>query len=151
LSNAQRTQIRDDAISPVIGTILMVAATVIIAGAVYAAVSAYSGHNSKPPVDASWKAQATDADNNGLDETVKITYLNGPTNVTSSGMTITVATSNGAGLTSGPGYHTYSGLWNPGEYATYTLPGSVTPPATVYVTITQGGNTVLDQTIQLRQ
>ena len=37
----------DDAISPVIGTILMVAATVIIAGAVYAAVNAYNGKAAK--------------------------------------------------------------------------------------------------------
>src|SRR5438445_220045 len=50
----------DQGISPVIGTILMIAATVIIAGAVYAAVNIYGGKNAKQTVDAAWKSQALD-------------------------------------------------------------------------------------------
>lgn len=143
----------DHAISPVIGTILMVAATVIIAGAVYAAVSAYSGHNSKPPVDASWKAQAIDSDGNGLDDTIKITYLSGPANVAASGMTTSIAQSNGTALQQVSSVNSGSG-WSPGDYATYKLAYGLpanSQTATVYATITQGGNTVLDQQIQLRQ
>ncbi|MEA3201627.1 MAG: Archaeal Type pilin, N-terminal [Thermoplasmata archaeon] len=143
----------DHAISPVIGTILMVAATVIIAGAVYAAVSAYSGHNSKPPVDASWKAQALDTDGNGLDDTIKVTYLGGPTNVATTAMSMSMSQSNGTALAAGAASHSVGGQWNPGDYATYTLqygPGA-SGAATIYATITQGGNTVLDQQIQLRQ
>lgn len=140
----------DSGISPVIGTILMVAATVIIAGAVYAAVNAYSGKSNKAPTDASWKAQGVDSDGNGLDDTIKITYLSGPTSAT--GITFSVTQANGTALNAGPAINSGTG-WNSGDYQTYALkygPGA-SGSTTVYVTVSQGGSTVLDQSIVLRQ
>lgn len=136
-----RIRPNDHAISPVIGTILMVAATVIIAGAVYAAVSAYSGKSNKAPPDSSWKAQATDTNGNGLDDTIKVTYLSGPDAATSSiGITVT----NTATHANATGYAPAS--WTAGAYETYS-PGA----GTYDVTIVQAGQTVLQQTFQLKE
>lgn len=91
--NIARKIRRDDAISPVIGTILMVAATVIIAGAVYAAVNAYNGKSAKPAPDAAFKATAVDtgAAPNGLEDTIKVTYISG----TTSAATVTIKNADG--------------------------------------------------------
>ena len=151
----------DHAISPVIGTILMVAATVIIAGAVYAAINAYGGKAAKPPVDASWKAQTLDADGNGLDDTIKITYLSGPVNADAASVTVVVKNS-ATGLQYFPpsaGLN-HTGAWNPGDFTSWTGPcgaaGSATefrclPLGSYFVTVSQSGSTVLDQQIQTRQ
>ncbi|GEM_PF-4521185 len=137
----------DRAISPVIGTILMVAATVIIAGAVYAAVNAYSGKSAKTPTEASWKAQTIDSNGDGLDDTIKVTYLAGPDGASNIGFSL--KQSNGTALPAG-GLH--SGTWSPGDYETYKLQyGAPSGAVAVYITISQAGNTVLDQTLTLRQ
>ena len=142
----------DQAISPVIGTILMIAATVIIAGAVYAAVNLYSGKQTKTSVDASWKAQALDSDGDGLDDTVKVTYLTGPIDASTAGISMSAQQTNGTAMSSGATSHKTAGLWNPGDYATYTLQYGPGPSgvATVIVGVTQSGNTMLDQTLTLR-
>lgn len=137
----------DSAISPVIGTILMIAATVIIAGAVYAAVNIYGGKNTKQNVDAAWKAQALDTNSNGVDDTIKITYLSGPTGVAPSPSALTLSVKLANGTTASPAVAL--GSWNPGDFQTYTyaLPGG----GTWFVTVTQGGNTMLDQQIQTKE
>ncbi|HWH08166.1 MAG TPA: type IV pilin [Candidatus Thermoplasmatota archaeon] len=144
--NPIRTLKRNDrGISPVIGTILMVAATVIIAGAVYAAVNAYNGKAAKPAPDAAFKAQAVDSNNNGLEDLIKITYLSGPPG---SNVDVIVTTSTGTALTltSDPEAGTPPGTWEPGEFATYD--GSA---ATYFVTVRMGDSTLLDQTITLKE
>src|SRR5438477_2809103 len=92
----------DQGISPVIGTILMIAATVIIAGAVYAAVNIYGGKNTKQNVDAAWKAQVIDANGNGLDDTLKITYLSGPSGVSLVSPSLVISVHDGSGNTVSP-------------------------------------------------
>jgi flagellin-like protein len=119
----------DSAISPVIGTILMVAATVIIGGAVYAAVNAYSGKAAKPATDAAYKAQALDTDGNGKEDTIK----NADPRVTVTGASW------------GTGTNTTTS-WSPGDFSSYA--GNA---GTVYVTVSMGGSTVLDQTLQLKE
>lgn len=144
----------DNAISPVIGTILMVAATVIIAGAVYAAVNAYNGKAAKPAPDAAFKAQAVDTDGDGLEDMVKLTYISGPSgannvyaNVAGTGaLTVSAGTSPGSG----------GGTWDPGDYQTFD--GLCVSPCTAssaagayFVTVTMGDNTILDQMISLKE
>ena len=144
---------KDDAISPVIGTILMVAATVIIAGAVYAAVNAYNGKSAKPAPDAAFKAQALDTNGDGLEDLIKITYLSGPSgaaNVIASvagtgALTVAAGTSPAAG----------GGTWDPGDYQTFdgvcASPCTGTAAGTYFVTVTMGDNVVLEQTLNLKQ
>jgi flagellin-like protein len=139
----------DEGISPVIGTILMVAATVIIGGAVYAAVNAYSGRAAKPATDASFKAQALDTDGDGKEDTIKLTYLAGPSNA-EPGVKVQNATST-ALVPASPA----PSSWNPGDFATYTKPAaqacSSSAPCTVFVTVSLGESTTLDQTLQLKE
>src|SRR5438552_5641064 len=117
----------DQAISPVIGTILMIAATVIIAGAVYAAVNIYGGKSAKQTVDAAWKAQALDTNGNGKEDTIKVTYLNGPSGVANSEVTLKVLDAAGVTLTAGSPHS--GATWSPGDYVTYTSTGSTFPQA----------------------
>lgn len=149
----------DHAISPVIGTILMIAATVIIAGAVYAAVNIYGGKNAKQTVDASWKSQALDTSGDGLDDTIKVTYVNGPTGVAGSAITVTAKDAAGNTLAQ---QTTTPSSWDPGAYLTFVrCTGAAAPsaacvgnqpaPLTVYVTVAQSGTSMLDQQFSLKQ
>jgi flagellin-like protein len=140
----------DEGISPVIGTILMVAATVIIGGAVYAAVNAYSGKTPAPTTDAGFKASTVDTDADGLEDTIKVTYLNGPRDVASSLVALSLKDAAGTALTSGASSHSNSTAWNAGDYQTYKIAATGTP-GTVYVTVAMQGSTILDQTISLRE
>lgn len=141
----------DEAISPVIGTILMIAATVIVGGAVYAAVSAYSGKTAKPTVDAGFKAQALDTDNDGLEDRIKITYLSGPRDLAAGSVALSLRDSAGVALVSGVSSHSSVGYWNAGDYETYRLPTTGGTAGTIFVSIAVQDNTVLDQTLTLRE
>lgn len=131
----------DDAISPVIGTILMVAATVIIAGAVYAAVNSYNGKAAKAGPDASFKAQSMDTDGDGLEDMIKVTYLAGPTGSDAIKVTVKNATS-GSAVTG-----TTMTTWNPGDYQTF----DPSAPGSYFVTALFGESTVLDQTLSVKE
>ena len=135
----------DQGISPVIGTILMVAATVIIGAAVYAGVNAYSGNAATPTTDAAFKAQSIDTDSDGLDDTIKITYLVGPSSVGDSQMQISATSGTGLALNNTVSSHATAGAWQPGDFRLYTL-GSA---GSVFVTVSLADNTVLDQTLSL--
>lgn len=134
----------DDAISPVIGTILMVAATVIIAGAVYAAVNAYNGKAAKTGPEASFKAQAMDADGDGLEDTIKVTYLSGPSNADSVKVNVKNATDAAKSITASS-----QATWSPGDYQTFK-PAAGEGRGSFYVTVLMGDTAILDQTVTLK-
>jgi len=134
----------DDAISPVIGTILMVAATVIVAGAVYAAVNAYNGKATKTAPDASFKAQSIDSDGDGLEDTIKVTYLSGPSG--SDAVRASVKNATSAAAVTGSSITT----WSPGDYQTFDPPSGASP-GSFYVTVIMGENAMLDQTLALKE
>ena len=143
----------DHGISPVIGTILMVAATVIIAGAVYAAVNAYNGKAAKPATDAAFKAQAIDSNGDGLEDLIKVTYISGPAN--SNAVTVSVA---GTGALGTSPSSADPAPWSPGDYRTYDGTCTFTAPATscsaagaYFVMVSMGETTILDQTLSLRE
>lgn len=132
----------DSAISPVIGTILMVAATVIVAGAVYAAINAYSGRANKQTTDAAFRAQAVDADGDGAEDTIKITYLTGPSGASTIVSAVKVATNSTSVAKTGS-----ATLANPGDFITYPSYGA----GGYFVTVTLGDTTYVDQTLQLKE
>ena len=148
----------DNAISPVIGTILMVAATVIIAGAVYAAVNAYNGKAAKPAPDAAFKAQAIDTDGNGLEDLIKVTYLSGPDNA---GSVVVSVVSTGTKFVD-PLIDPATD-WDPADYATFDACGADanangacdgsegSGAGTYFVTVKMGDNALLDQTLTLKE
>lgn len=137
----------DNAISPVIGTILMVAATVIIAGAVYAAVNAYNGKTAKGTPDAAFKAQTVDTGTDGLEDTIKVTYLSGSGGAAS----VTIRNSDGslAMRQSDGTTPCTASLGTAG--ATYACDPASSGTAAYYVTVTIGDQTVLDQVVNLKQ
>jgi len=137
---------KDHAISPVIGTILMIAATVIIAGAVYAAVNLYSGKSAHQATEAAWKAQALDSNGDGTLDTIKVTYVTGPSGVasgTASGVTVTLKDAAGTGVNPACS-PSCPATWSPGDFYTYKPAAA----GTYYVTVSQSGTDVLDQTLQ---
>lgn len=140
--NMRKYRNNDHAISPVIGTILMVAATVIIAGAVYAAVNAYSGKATKTGPDASFKAQSIDTDGDGLEDTIKVTYLSGPSDSDAADVIVKDA-SDGSNLTASA----WETSWSPGDYEAFTPDDA----GTYYVTVLMGDTTILDQTLELKE
>lgn len=148
----------DNAISPVIGTILMVAATVIIAGAVYAAVNAYNGKAAKPAPDASYKAQAIDTDGNGLEDLIKVTYISGPENAGNVAVSVSSTGTKYVDSLLDPGTD-----WDPADFSTYDACNADTNTNTAcdsgegsgagsyFVTVKMGDNTLLDQTLTLKE
>lgn len=148
LRNALRN---DEGISPVIGTILMVAATVIIGGAVYAAVNAYSGKTAKPATDAGFKAASLDTDGDGLEDTIKVTYLTGPRDLSASTVIVSLRDADGTALARSIASHSNATAWNAGDYETYELPAIGGDPGSIFVSVALQDNTVLDQTVSIRE
>lgn len=139
----------DDAVSPVIGTILMVAATVIIGGAVYAGINAYNGKTAKPATDASFKAQPIDTDGDGLDDVIKLTYLSGPKDVST--VRASLNDTAGKGLAAVVSSHASNGMWTPGDFETYKLDPATGTIGAVFVSVALGESTVLDQQSALKE
>ena len=87
--NFRRLFENNKAVSPVIGVVLMVAITVILAAAIGSAVFGQGTSNSAPQANLQLKANGISATNNG---TVLIEHLGGaPINFTSSSVTKVVA------------------------------------------------------------
>jgi flagellin-like protein len=82
----------DDAVSPVIAVILMVAITVVLAATVYLWVSGF-GSNQQQLVQASFGAKAVDVpngDSDSSDDVIQITYVSGPEDMQLSDITISI-------------------------------------------------------------
>jgi flagellin-like protein len=138
--NLKRLIDQDHAISAVIGTILMIAATVVIGGAVWAAMNAYGGTVPEAGESAQFKVQAFDTDGDRIDDAIRVTYLSGPSGLQPDARLKAGETALTTNATFGSG-------WSPGDSAVYSVPGTGT--AQVTATIVIGQNTVLDQTITL--
>lgn len=136
----------DDGVSPVIGTILMVAVTVVLGATVFAAVNSFGNKGLKESQNAVWRAQALDTDGNGKTDTLKITYMTGPSDVADSQVIVSVSQGSTA-QTNNSYIKATNGVWNPGDFMAYTTAGSAS--ATYFVSVTFVGTTVLDQSIKL--
>ena len=150
LSLRRRLDNNDQGVSPVIGTMMMVAVTVVLAATVITIVNRNKGATASNPTNAAWAAQAYDSDGNGATDHVKLTYITGPKNVPNGDIAISFLNVTGSFLnplaTNGtlqPLSIVHSGAWNPGDVIIYK-PAST---AAYTVTVTQTGNTVLDQSI----
>jgi flagellin-like protein len=83
----------DDAVSPVIAVILMVAITVVLAATVYLWVSGF-GSNQNNLVQASFGAKAVDfptmGDTDSSDDAIQLTYVSGPEDLQATDISISV-------------------------------------------------------------
>lgn len=149
-----RTLIRklasDEGVSPVIGTILMVAVTVVLGATVFAAVNGFGSKGVQESTNAVFKATAVDTDGNGRTDTMKLTYLTGPTGVALSDVSVNVnpATTlswTRSDLGADGVANTADDEWSPGDFTT------VNPAArtTYFVSVSILGTTVLDQAVAL--
>lgn len=140
----RRLQKNDEGVSPVIGTILMVAATVVLGATVIGAINAFGSEEVTPQANAVWRAQAIDTNGNGQTDTLKITYLNGPSGIAASQVLISVVEPEDA---DGPTYSTgpAPATWSPGDFVLYTGAG------TYHVTVSVLGNVALDQSVTLAE
>ena len=89
----RRVVMGEDAVSPVIAVILMVAITVVLAATVYLWVSGFGSHPGNI-VQASFAAKAVDdpigGDSDSNDDTIQLTFVSGPKTLTVDEVTITV-------------------------------------------------------------
>lgn len=115
----------DSAVSPVIGTILMIAATVVLGGVIYAAIGGFSKQSEAPAGDAPvFKAVQRE-------DGVRVTYLSGPDGVEPR-FTLD-------GLEDG----SPAASWRPGDSYTFLRTAGATGAS---VTVTVGSKVVLDAT-----
>ena len=138
---ANRKFKEEEAVSAVIGVILMVAITVAIAATVYVYVAGF-GQEAQAPEAASFTAKVVGAD-------LKVTYASGENDVSEAdiqviidGTAYTLSGANGHNIISDA-----SGTdWDPGDYVAVTASGLTNPcPVTVVVK----GTTVLDTTVKV--
>ncbi|HLE98011.1 MAG TPA: archaellin/type IV pilin N-terminal domain-containing protein [Candidatus Thermoplasmatota archaeon] len=100
ITGAYRREIarNDAAISPIIATILLIAATVVLGATIYAATTGFGSKTPTAGTDASFTAKPFDSDGNGLSDTIRITYLQGPPGLD---VTMIVADDTGTTITHG--------------------------------------------------
>lgn len=134
----------DEGVSPVIGTILMVAVTVVLGATVFAAVNSFGNKGLKESQNAVWRAQAIDTDGNGKTDQIKISYLTGPSALANSEVVVTVTSGN---TTHAPisSVKAAAGSWSPGDSQTYKPSAA----GSYFVSVTFVGTTVVDQAIRL--
>lgn len=132
----------EDAISAVVGAILMIAVTVVIGATVYAVVNGFGDDEASSGPNAVFKAQAMDTNNNGLSDRIKISYLTGPAGVPASDVDITVQDEDGDDATPSG---TEPSPWNPGDFMVFE------DAETYFVTVSILGTTVVDSQLTLEE
>lgn len=135
----QRKLRNDSAVSPVVGTILMVAVTVALGATVLTIVSGFGGNSIKESTAAVFKAAAVDSDGNGKTDAIKITYVTGVNNLATADVGVAVKNVGGTSVTNAT-----TTAWNPGDFRIYDTPGGA---GSWFVSIGVRGSAVLDQTI----
>lgn len=134
----------DEAISAVVGAILMLAVTVVLGATVYAAINGFGG-DTVETTDAAFKATSVDTNGDGRTDAIKVTYLTGPSNVPAADVAIAVQSLSGTAVSG-----THSGAWNPGDFDLYDTPTcSSSGGCGYFVSASILGNTVVDQTVNV--
>ncbi len=143
---------KDDGVSPVIGTILMVAVTVVLGVTVYAVMSGFGDDSIQEPTNAAFKTQAVDTDGDGKSDKLKVTYISGPTAVPAADVLIAIKASNGTAayvdLAAGGGQWvspTSPAQWNPGDFIVF----DPLDAGSYFVTVSILGDTVVDKSVMI--
>ena len=138
----------DVGVSAVIGTILMIAVTVILGGVIYAAIGGFGSKDiGASKIDAVFKATAVDTDQDGVNDLLKITYLSGPSaTVGVNILRVDADTPAGTTLSCGP-------LAAPGDTCVLksTTAGVTTTvtTGTYQLTVSVNSQTMLDSTVKI--
>jgi hypothetical protein len=146
----QKLQNDDVAVSAVIGTILMIAATVILGGVIYAAVGGFGSKDitASSTTSAVFSAKAIDSDGNGATDLLKLTYVSGPSGVNTTAVITTISGNTPVAIKTAPDGVCY--FLNPGDSCVYAKDTSGTALVGTYeVTIALAKTTALDQTVKV--
>ena len=135
---ANRKFKEEEAVSAVIGVILMVAITVAIAATVYVYVAGF-GQEAQAPSAASFTAKV-------LGSNLKVTYASGDTDQAVDDISVYVNETAVTLALSGTDLDS-DGLWDPGDYVTVDTSTITTDPCPVTVVVK--GTTVLDTTVDI--
>lgn len=132
----------EEAISAVVGAILMIAVTVVIGATVYAVVNGFGDEKSDTGPNAVYKAQSVDTDGDGVTDHIKISYLTGPSGVDAGDVDITVRTADGDDAVASD---TEPTTWSPGDFMIFEDAG------TYFVTVSILDTTVVDSTLEIEE
>jgi flagellin-like protein len=134
----------DEAISPIIATILLVAVTVILGSTIYAAVAGFGSKTPKATVDAAFKTTGIDVSGNGLTDHIKLTYLSGPTGISPAVSVKNQTAASAAAVIACPA------TMKPGDFCTWTKAG---PGAkgSYSIVVTIGNTVVYDGSVDLEE
>lgn len=133
----KQRKLRDEAVSPVVGTIMMVAVTVVLAATVAALMGGFGDEASPKSTNAVVRAQSIDTDGDSLTDTIKLTYITGPSNADIVLKTVDATGATVVGLSA-------TATWSPGEFIV-NAPGA----GSYFITATVEGIAVLDTSITL--
>ncbi len=134
--------IEDRGVSPVVGSILMVAVAVIASATVIAFANQMGGDGLDEPGFVSFRIAPVDTDNNGRTDAVRITYVSGPRNIAADDIRLHVTDINGTVV---PATYPKTTPWNPGEWVLFDAPG----PALLHASVGMLGETVLARTVRV--
>lgn len=134
-------QANDTAVSPVVGTILMVAVTVALGSTVLAIMNGFGSADVKESTGGVFKALAVDTGSNGKTDAIKVTFIEGPSDVNDADVSILVANAAGVQVT-----NQSTAAWNPGDLRIFDPPAGA---EAYFVTVSLFGGTVVDQTIRV--
>ena len=147
MKSKARTNVLEDeeAISAVVGAILMIAVTVVIGATVYAVVNGFGDETSDEGPNAVYKAQSVDTDGNGVTDHIKVSYLTGPAEVDDDDVDITVRSADGDDADASAAE---PAEWSPGDFMIFENPTGTTEE-TYFVTVSILDTTVVDTTLAL--
>lgn len=143
-----RNASQDEAVSPVVGTIMMVAVTVVLAATVVAVMNGFGSESIEAPDNLAFKAQAVDSTGNGATDRVKITYVTGPEEVAVTEVTIRLTRTDGTALSPIAAKTT---PWSPGDFIIFDPTPVASGGESFFLTVSARGNTVIDQTISVAE
>lgn len=144
LGNVRKALRVDNAVSPVIGTILMVAVTVALAATVLTIMNGFGDDSPNESSSAVFKAQAIDSNNNGATDTIKITYISGP-NLAASDVGVSIVNAGDQTDTE----TVTPAAWSPGEFELINPSPDAGNGNTWVVSVSVLDDTVVDTTVTL--
>lgn len=135
----------DHAVSPVVGTILMVAVTVAIGATVLAITSGIGDDGIQESTNAVFQATAVDTNANGKTDAIRVTYISGTAGLANADVAVSIRDGGGAALATST-----SGTWSPGDFRLFDCAGAGCSSAgSWFTTVSVLDGTVVDKTLNV--
>lgn len=136
----------DEAVSPVVGTILMVAVTAALAATVLAVLNGFGSDSPVAATSATFTAKAFDTNGNDKTDVIRVTYISGPATTNANDVVVSIANAGGVTMTTSS-----TGTWSPGDFRVYDVTSPASSAGSWFVTVSLLGTTVLDATLTVAE